>query len=137
MKTIHSFMGMALCSFPVMAQQSPNFLIIQCDHLTQREVGAYGADPSCTPPIDRIASQGVTFANAYVGCPLSQPSRAALWSGLMPHQTNVRSMDHYRASENRIFYLVVFLSDEIENLVSCFENVAVDTLSFSVSPNLW
>lgn len=34
MKTIHSFMGMALCSFPVMAQQSPNFLIIQCDHLT-------------------------------------------------------------------------------------------------------
>lgn len=91
MKTIHSFMGMALCSFPVMAQQSPNFLIIQCDHLTQRVVGAYGADPSCTPPIDRIASQGVTFANAYVGCPLSQPSRAALWSGLMPHQTNVRS----------------------------------------------
>ena len=88
MKTIHSFMGMALCSFPVMAQQSPNFLIIQCDHLTQRVVGAYGADPSCTPPIDRIASQGVTFANAYVGCPLSQPSRAALWSGLMPHQTN-------------------------------------------------
>ena len=84
-------MGMALCSFPVMAQQSPNFLIIQCDHLTQRVVGAYGADPSCTPPIDRIASQGVTFANAYVGCPLSQPSRAALWSGLMPHQTNVRS----------------------------------------------
>ena len=69
MKTIHSFMGMALCSFPVMAQQSPNFLIIQCDHLTQRVVGAYGADPSCTPPIDRIASQGVTFANAYVDAP--------------------------------------------------------------------
>ena len=91
MKTNHSFMGMALCSFPVMAQQSPNFLIIQCDHLTQRVVGAYGADPSCTPPIDRIASQGVTFANAYVGCPLSQPSRAALWSGLMAHQSNVCS----------------------------------------------
>ena len=49
----------------------------------------------------------------------------------------VNHLDHYRASENRIFYLVVFLSDEIENLVSCFENVAVDTLSFSVSPNLW
>ena len=83
MKTIHSFMGMALCSFPVMAQQSPNFLIIQCDHLTQRVVGAYGADPSCTPPIDRIASQGVTFANAYVGCPISQPSSAAVSSGLL------------------------------------------------------
>jgi|GEM_PF-3418325 len=33
MKTIHSFMGMALCSFPVMAQQSPNFLIPQIRNL--------------------------------------------------------------------------------------------------------
>lgn len=91
MKTLYPFMGLALCSLPAMAQQSPNFLIIQCDHLTQRVVGAYGAAPTCTPPVDRIAARGVVFANAYVGCPLSQPSRAALWSGLMPHQTNVRS----------------------------------------------
>ncbi|WP_168354276.1 MULTISPECIES: hypothetical protein [Bacteroides] len=28
-----------------MAQQSPNFLIIQCDHLIQRVVGAYDAAP--------------------------------------------------------------------------------------------
>ena len=90
-KTFYSTMGLTLCSLPLWAQQSPNFLIVQCDHLTQRVVGAYGNDDSCTPPIDSIASQGVIFANAYVGCPLSQPSRTALWSGLMPHQNNVRS----------------------------------------------
>lgn len=92
MKPIYPFMGLAaLCSIPGMAQERPNFLIIQCDHLTQRVVGAYGETIGCTPSIDQVASQGVIFANAYVGCPLSQPSRAALWSGMMPHQTNVRS----------------------------------------------
>lgn len=42
MKTIYPFMGLALCSVTAQAQEKPNFLIIQCDHLTQRVVGAYG-----------------------------------------------------------------------------------------------
>ena len=91
MKTIYPFMGLALCGAAAQAQEKPNFLIIQCDHLTQRVVGAYGQTQGCTLPIDEVASRGVIFSNAYVGCPLSQPSRAALWSGMMPHQTNVRS----------------------------------------------
>ena len=89
MKTIYPFMGLALCGIAAQAQEKPNFLIIQCDHLTQRVVGAYGHTQDCTLPIDEVASRGVIFSNAYVGCPLSQPSRAALWSGMMPHQTNV------------------------------------------------
>ena len=78
MKTIYPFMGLALCSVTAQAQEKPNFLIIQCDHLTQRIVGAYGQTQGCTLPIDEVASRGVIFSNAYVGCPLSQPSRAAL-----------------------------------------------------------
>ena len=38
MKTIYPFMGLALCSVTAQAQEKPNFLIIQCDHLTQRVV---------------------------------------------------------------------------------------------------
>ena len=41
MKTIYPFMGLALCGAAAQAQEKPNFLIIQCDHLTQRVVGAY------------------------------------------------------------------------------------------------
>lgn len=91
MRTIYPFMGLALCGAAIQAQEKPNILIIQCDHLTQRVVGAYGQTQGCTLPIDEVAARGVIFSNAYVGCPLSQPSRAGLWSGLMPHQTNVRS----------------------------------------------
>jgi Arylsulfatase A and related enzymes len=98
-KPIIPLAGMAVCSLGGIAQQSPNFLIIQCDHLTQRVVGAYGETQGVTPAIDRVAQQGVVFANAYVGCPLSQPSRAALWTGLMPHQTNVRSNTDARVNK--------------------------------------
>ena len=50
MKTIYPFMGLALCGIPAQAQEKPNFLIIQCDHLTQRVVGAYGQTQGCTLP---------------------------------------------------------------------------------------
>lgn len=93
MKSFYPFLGIAACAATagLHAQERPNFLIIQCDHLTQRVVGAYGSTYGLTPTIDKYASEGVVFANAYVGCPLSQPSRTALWSGMMPHQTKVRS----------------------------------------------
>ena len=47
MKTIYPFMGLALCGIAAQAQEKPNFLIIQCDHLTQRVVGAYGHTQGC------------------------------------------------------------------------------------------
>ena len=58
MKTIYPFMGLALCSVAAQAQEKPNFLIIQCDHLTQRVVGAYGQTQGCTLPMDEVASRG-------------------------------------------------------------------------------
>ncbi|MEG1586417.1 MAG: sulfatase-like hydrolase/transferase [Bacteroidales bacterium] len=91
MKRFYSALCLTGILAPAFAQEKPNILIIQCDHLTQRVVGAYGETRGVTPTIDRIAAQGVVFTNAYIGCPLSQPSRAGLWTGLMPHQTNVRS----------------------------------------------
>lgn len=122
MKTIYPFMGLAFCSMAAQAQEKPNFLIIQCDHLTQRVVGAYGQTQGCTLPIDEIASKGVVFSNAYVGCPLSQPSRAALWSGMMPHQTNVRSNSDAPINPQ--------LSENIPTIGSLFSESGYDAVHF-------
>lgn len=123
MKPIYPFMGIAaLCSIPSQAQEKPNFLIIQCDHLTQRVVGAYGETKGCTDAIDQVAARGVIFANAYVGCPLSQPSRSALWSGMMPHQTNVRS--------NSDTPLNPLLPESIPTLGSLFSESGYDAVHF-------
>ena len=44
MKTIYPFMGLALCGAAAQAQEKPNFLIIQCDHLTANlHAQLYGA----------------------------------------------------------------------------------------------
>ena len=122
MKTIYPLLGLACYSMAVQAQEKPNILIIQCDHLTQRVVGAYGQTKGCTDAIDEVASRGVIFANAYVGCPLSQPSRSALWSGMMPHQTNVRSNSAEPINKT--------LSDKIPTLGSLFSTHGYDAVHF-------
>jgi len=48
-----------------LAADKPNILFIFADDHAYNAVGAYGNDQVKTPHIDRLASQGVTFSNAY------------------------------------------------------------------------
>ena len=57
------------------------FLIV--DDL-RTELNCYGAKHMVTPSIDRLASEGVMFENAYCNVPVSGASRASLFSGLRP-----------------------------------------------------
>ena len=68
----------------------PNFVIIQVDQLTDRALKAYGGKYD-NPAIDSIFADGVGFDSCTCQYPLCQPSRASLWSGLYPHETNVLS----------------------------------------------
>src|SRR6056297_3892093 len=72
----------------------PNILIIISDQLNSRAVDAYKDSygyfgNGFTPNISRIAEKGVTFESVYTPTPLCRPARAAFWTGLYPHQTNV------------------------------------------------
>lgn len=100
----------------------PNFLIIQCDQLSQRVIGSYGSEDHLTPAIDRIAKQGICFTNAYTGCPLCQPSRASILTGLMPHQVNVRSNDGLLKEPE--------LPDSIETIGTLFTRAGFETVHF-------
>ena len=48
--------------------------------------------------IDRLAARGVTFSNAASNVPICGPSRASLWSGLLPTTTGFYG---YKQQENR------------------------------------
>jgi len=74
-----------------MPHRARNILVIIADQLAQRAVGAYGDPWARTPHLDRLARDGVRFANAYTPCPLCLPARAAYWTGRWPHQTGVIS----------------------------------------------
>ena len=64
---------------------SPNVLLIVSEDNGQ-EIGCYGDPFAQTPNIDRLASDGVCFLNAYVPQSGCSQSRASYLTGLYPHQ---------------------------------------------------
>ncbi len=67
----------------------PNVLFIAVDDLNHW-VGHLHRNPqTITPHLGRLASWGVSFANAYCAAPACNPSRTALMSGRRPSTTGV------------------------------------------------
>jgi arylsulfatase A-like enzyme len=59
----------------------PNLIVILIDDLRSDEFGAAGHPYMKTPCIDRIASEGAYFANAFHTTPLCSPNRASILTG--------------------------------------------------------
>ncbi|MBV7336805.1 sulfatase-like hydrolase/transferase [Chloroflexi bacterium TSY] len=70
---------------------SPNVLWIYCDELRTDALGCYGNPYTDiqTPHIDSIAERGVRFDNCFCNSPVCVASRAAILTGLYPHQTGI------------------------------------------------
>ena len=60
----------------------PNIVFILVDDLGWGDLSCYGQDNWQTPRLDRMASEGVRFTNAYAGDTVCAPSRATLLTGL-------------------------------------------------------
>lgn len=67
----------------------PNILLIISDDLAAWMTGCYGNEEIQTPAIDKLAAQGVRFANSYVCTPVCSPSRATLFTGRTPMQHGI------------------------------------------------
>jgi len=65
----------------------PNIVLILADDMGFSDAGCYGGEIH-TPNLDRLASGGLRFSQFY-NCALCGPSRAALMTGLYPHQAGV------------------------------------------------
>ena len=67
------------------AAERPNVLLIVSED-NGPELACYGDPYARTPNLDRLASEGVRFENAFVPYSVCSPSRAAFLTGLYPHQ---------------------------------------------------
>jgi arylsulfatase A-like enzyme len=74
---------------PATDADRPNILFILLDDIRWDAVGYAGHPHLRTPQIDRIANEGVNFANAFCTTSLCSPSRASLLSGLYAHRHGV------------------------------------------------
>ena len=71
----------ASCLIQPTNARSPNILFVYVDDLGWKDVGFMGSDFYETPNLDRVASKGVTFSNAYSCAANCAPARACLLSG--------------------------------------------------------
>lgn len=62
----------------------PNFIFILIDDLGWRDLTCSGSTFYETPNIDRLASQGMAFTDAYAACPVCSPTRASVMTGKYP-----------------------------------------------------
>lgn len=67
----------------------PNVLLIMADDLGWKDLHCYGNEQLDTPNLDRLATQGLLFTDAYSASPVCTPTRAALMTGESPARLNI------------------------------------------------
>ena len=69
--------------------EPPNILFILADDMGWTAPACYGSGLHETPNIDRLATQGVRFTQAYSASPVCTPTRAAIMTGQHPARLNM------------------------------------------------
>jgi len=86
-----------------------NIVLFIADDLSTRDIGVYGSSHVRTPRLDALARESLRFDRAFAASPTCVPSRAALYTGLMPFRNGahpnhsqcregVQSLAHYFAA---------------------------------------
>src|SRR6186997_200580 len=93
---IASAVSLIFCSTSLAADAKsaarPNVVVILIDDMGFSDLGCYGSEVP-TPNIDKLAAEGVRFTQFYNTARCS-PSRAALLTGLYPHEAGMGFLDN-------------------------------------------
>ena len=105
-KILYTLGSAALLSLSAAAQthERPNIIFVLCDDMGYGDLGCYGQPYIETPNIDRMASEGIRFTQAYAGSPVSAPSRATLMTGQHTGHTHVRGNKEYWKNRPEVSY---------------------------------
>jgi arylsulfatase A-like enzyme len=74
---------------PGILAQRPNIIYIMSDDMGYGDLSGYGRKDYKTPNLDRLASQGMKFTQAYAAGPLCTPTRTGFMTGRYPARTPV------------------------------------------------
>lgn len=81
----------------------PNIIYIMADDHGRQAISCYGSKTIETPNIDRLASKGTRFTNAFANNSICSPSRAVLLTGKYNHLCGVRRLRGVFDGEQQTF----------------------------------
>jgi arylsulfatase A len=81
-------------------QCRPNIVLILVDDMGWRDLTCYGSTFYETPHIDRLASQGMRFTDAYAACSVCSPTRASVLTGQYPARLHLTDYLSGRPPQN-------------------------------------
>jgi arylsulfatase A-like enzyme len=90
-------LGLIVCASGLFARAAdstpakPNIIFILSDDVAQGDLGCYGQKLIQTPNIDRMATEGTRYTQAYCGTTVCAPSRTSLMTGLHMGHSPVRA----------------------------------------------
>jgi arylsulfatase A-like enzyme len=91
MKRTGCLLAFLLYTTALLATEKPNIIFILADDLAQGDLGCYGQQKIKTPHVDRLATEGTRFTQAYSGTTVCAPSRTSLMTGLDMGHSPVRA----------------------------------------------
>lgn len=80
-------------------KRKPNIIFILVDDLGWSELGCYGNHFNETLHLDKLASRGMKFTDAYAAAPVCSPTRAALMTGQYPARVGIT--DYLRPNDTK------------------------------------
>ena len=136
MKKIETFtfiLFTVLLSLTSAAQDRPNIIMIMADDLGGRDLAVYGNKFNETPNIDKLASQGMLFHNAYAA-PVCSASRASIQSGQYPARVGIFDFipGHWRPYEEVTvpIHKEQHLSDDLSTIGDAMQSAGYKTAYF-------
>lgn len=104
----HRFGAATLAMIPLAAglvscnkeEARPNVIFILIDDMGYSDLGCYGSTFYESPNIDRLASEGLRFTDAYASCPVSSPTRSSVMTGKYPVRTGITDWIPGRQASN-------------------------------------
>lgn len=105
-------------------KKKPNIVFILADDMGWADLSCYGNQFNEAPNLEKLASEGMRFTNAYAACPVCSPTRASLISGQYPARVGITDFlpGHWRPYEkvtvptNRTQYLPLEIETIAEQL---------------------
>src|SRR5690625_5033258 len=70
-------------------KDKPNIIFILVDDMGWKDLGSYGSTFYETPNIDKLASEGMKFTDAYASSTVCSPSRSSIMTGQYPVHTGI------------------------------------------------